>query len=384
MCSKPLSRPLLPMAFCLLLGACHHAAPEPAAGDEPTIDGETVTLSAAAAKAGGIATAPATPAPAASLSLPGRLVWDEDHTVRVSSPFSGRVTAIEAQPGATVSAGQTLAWLSSADYGTAQAEAHKANAALALAAKAAARSRDLLEHGVIAEKDAEQATADLAAAQAEAQRAEARLKLFGDRAAGVDQRYRLASPIAGTVVEKTLNPGQEVSADAGGAPLFVITDPTQLWVQLDEPEAALAAITPGLTLDLESPVYPGEHFQAELAQVSDFVDPVTRTLKLRGRVANPQRRLKAEMYVTARLNLPQPANPPLSVPASAVFLSGERELVFVAGPDHHYTRRSVKIGPPRDGNVTVLEGLKPDEQVVIAGNLFLQQLMQNQQQDGRS
>ncbi|MFX8922143.1 biotin/lipoyl-binding protein, partial [Acinetobacter baumannii] len=92
--------------------------------------------------------------------------WNEDRTVRVSSPFSGRVVAIEVKPGDRVNAGQTLAWLSSADYGSAQADARKAHAALELASKNAARSQDLFEHGVAAERDAEQAKADLAAAEA--------------------------------------------------------------------------------------------------------------------------------------------------------------------------------------------------------------------------
>lgn len=370
---------LLPaLLLGLLLGGCHRAPPEAAAAaEEPSVEGDTVTLSAAAATAGGLATALPVPAGPRSLVLPGRLVWNEDRTVRVSSPFSGRVVSIEVKPGDRVTAGQTLAWLSSADYGSAQADARKARAALELARKNAARSQDLYEHGVAAARDAEQAAADLTAAEAEAQRAEARLKLFGDRADGVDQRYRLTSPIAGTVVEKTLNPGQEVSADAGGAPLFVISDPAQLWVQLDEPEAGLAAIAPGQSIALVTPVYPGETFTAQLEQVGDFIDPQTRTLKLRGRVANADRRLKAEMFVSATLSLPAAANPRLSVPATAVFLHEDQQQLFVAGADHRYRLQRVKTAPGGDGSVTVIEGLKPDEAVVTAGNLFLLQLLQH-------
>lgn len=366
------------LLLALLLGGCHPAAPEAAsASDDPVVEGNAVTLSAAAVTAGGIATQAAVPASAPSLVLPGRVVWNEDRTVRVSSPFSGRVVSIEVKPGDRVTAGQTLAWLSSADYGSAQADQRKAQAALALARKNAARSQDLFEHGVAAARDAEQAAADLAAAEAEAQRAEARLKLFGDHASGVDQRYRLASPIAGTVVEKALNPGQEVSADAGGAPLFVISDPTQLWVQLDEPEAGLAAIAPGQTIALSTPVYPGETFTAQLEQIGDYIDPQTRTLKLRGRIDNPDRRLKAEMFVSATLSLPAAATPGLRVPASAVFLHEDQQQLFVAEADRRFRLQRVKTAAGSEGTVTVVEGLKPNEAVVTAGNLFLLQLLQH-------
>ncbi|GAC1624643.1 MAG: hypothetical protein NVS9B10_10800 [Nevskia sp.] len=330
-------------------------------------------LSAAAAVAGGITiTGIAAPQPS-TLRLPGRLVWDEDHTVRIYSPFSGRVTAIDVKPGDHVSAGQTLARLSSADYGSAQADARKAKAALTMAEKADVRSRDLLEHGVIASKDAEQAVADHAAAQAESQRAQARLKLFGDVASGVDQLYRLTSPIDGIVAQRALNPGQEVLADQSGAPLFVVTDPRTLWLMLDAHDSELAGLSLGQHLRVESSIYPDQSFDGELTQIADFVDPLTRTLKLRGRVPNTDRRLKAEMYVSALLPLPARGTP--TIPAAAVFLSGEVQQLFVVSGDHTYTRRTVRVGPEIGGQMPVVEGLKPGDQVVVGGSLLLQQLL---------
>lgn len=361
------------IGLALLLAACHHAAPAESGPADPKIDGETVTLEAAAIAAGGIRAEPVTIDDTASLTLPGRIAWDEDRTVRVYSPFSGRIVQILAKPGDRVAAGQVLALLSSADYGSAQADLRKAEAQATLAEKANLRARDLLEHGVIAAKDAEQATADAANAQAELQRAQARLRLFGDAAPAVDQLYRLRAPIAGTVVDKALNPGQEVFADQPGAPLFTITDPSALWVVLDGQDNALAGLAPGLAFSIETPAYPGERFAAELLQIADSLDPQTRTIKLRGRVTNTDRRLKGEMFVSATLRRDVAALP--SVPAAAVFLDGEHNEVFVASGDGAYTRRAIRVGAERSGRVPVLEGLKTGDAVVTAGNLYLQQLL---------
>lgn len=360
------------MATVLLLAACHHAPPD-AAVPEPVIEGETVKLEAAAVTAGGILCEPVTIEDGATLSLPGRLAWDEDRTVRVYSPFGGRVTQILARPGDRVVAGQVLALLSSADYGSAQADLRKARSQATLAVTANLRARDLLEHGVIAAKDAEQAAADEAGAQAELQRAEARLKLFGDAAPGVDQLYRLRAPIAGTIVDKALNPGQEVFADQPGAPLFTITDPGVLWVMLDGRENSLAGLAPGLRFTVETPAYPGEHFDAELMQIADFLDPQSRSLRLRGRLVNADHRLKGDMYVSATLRISGAELP--TVPASAVFLDGERSAAFVAVHEGTYTRRAIKVGAERGGRVPVTEGLKSGDIVVTTGNLYLQQLL---------
>ena len=65
-------------------------------------------------------------APAPNVRLNGRLVWDEDRTVRGYSPFAGRVMRIAAQPGDTVRKGQTLAVLGSPEFGQAQADVRRA------------------------------------------------------------------------------------------------------------------------------------------------------------------------------------------------------------------------------------------------------------------
>ena len=306
------------------------------------------------------------------LALPGRLTWDEERTVRVFPPFAGRVTRILARIGDRVAVGQPLAEMMSPDFGQAQAEARKAQADLALATQSLARQRELNARGVTSAKDLQQAEADHARARAEADRAVGRLQGYG-QAVAAEQRFVLKSPVGGTVVERNLNPGQELRPDQPGAPLFVVTDPTRLWISLDASEADLRYIKPGMTLVIMSHQFPEDAYAGTLRQLSDFVDPVSRTVKLRGEVPNPERTLKAEMFVTARLKLPKGDVPTVS--AKAVYLDGVRRLVFVRTGPATFTRRAVRIGTEADGRLPVLSGLKPGEEVVVAGNLFLQQLV---------
>ena len=358
-------------SFCVAatMAACQRA-PEEAADTEASVAGDTVTLHQGTE---GIVTAVADAVGGRVLQLPGRLVWNEEATVRVFSPFAGRVLRIAAQPGDSVAAGQVLAEFSSSDYGAAQADARKATALFTLARKARDRNHDLLEHGVVAAKDAEQAESDFANAEAENARAQARLKLAGDNGGAVDQRYVLRSPIAGVVVDRALNPGQEVLPDQSGAPLFVVTDPETLWVRLDAQEAELRGLHKGEEFVLRCGEYPDEHFPGALTQIADFVDPVTRSVSLRGRVANPGRRLKAEMYVSAGLSMPGAA--PVAVPASAVFLVGNQRHVFIAKSPTQFERRDIVTDEESQGLVPVESGLAAGERVVTEGALYLQQLL---------
>lgn len=115
------------------------------------------------------------------LQLPGRLVWNEEKTVRVYPQLGGRVLRMTADVGQSVKAGQTLALLSSADYGQAQADAIKADADLRVADKALERNRELREAGVVAEKDFQQAEADALRARAEAARSRRRINELGGK-----------------------------------------------------------------------------------------------------------------------------------------------------------------------------------------------------------
>ena len=358
------------LAVALLTG-CSRAEGPAVAEAKARVDGATITFPPKNAVAERLATDKVRPPMERTLQMPGRLVWDEERTVRVFPPFAGRVTRLIARPGDTVVQGQPLAEMNSPDFQQAQADGRKARADLALASKTLERQRDLHAHGVAALKDVQQAEADEARARAESDRASARLVAYGHTDGG--GVFLLRSPVAGTVVERNLNPGQEVRPDQPGAPLFVVTDPTRLWVQLDASEADARALRTGVPLVISSNQFPDDTYPGELKQLSDFVDPNARTVKLRGDVPNPKRALRAEMFVTARVKLPAGEQP--SVDARAVYLAGTSRYAFVKEAADRYTRRVVRVGPEVEGRMAVVSGLKEGEDVVVSGMLFLEQMV---------
>lgn len=301
-----------------------------------------------------------------ALRLPGRLVWNEEKTVRIFPQLGGRVLRIVADVGQTVKGGQALAILSSADFGQALADTRKAEADLGLAEKARERARELRDAGIVAEKDWQQAETDALRARAEAERARGRLNGLGGES---DGSYVLKTPLAGLVVERNLNPGLEFRPDQAGQPLFVVTDPQHLWLQLDASEADLPYLKPGEVVDVLVRQYPGERFKGKIVHVADFVDPQSRTIKVRCEVANADRRLKAEMFAEVAVELPPSLQ--LVVPSNALMLMGEQRFVLVESGRGEFVRRAVQVGSERDGSSQILAGLKAGEQVVVEGNLHL-------------
>lgn len=371
----------LGMRRCLVVGALALlplGCSEKTAGESvgsPTVQGDVVQFRSDSPQRKVFVSQPAEVESSRVLAVSGRLVWDETATTRVIAPLAGRITRLEAKPGDVVRAGQVLARMASPDFGQAQSEARAAGAAAALAQKNAARARELGEAGVTARRDVEAAEAELARANAERDRTQARLVGYGG-GGDAHQSFALASPVAGVVVERNANVGQEFRPDQAGPgtpPLFVVTDPARLWVNLEAPEAAMGMVKVGTPVELHVDAAGVGSIKTVVDYVPDSLDPVTRTLRMRAAVPNASRALKAEVFVRGTFLLPGSGAP--LVPASAVLLIQGRHVLFVDAGDGRYERRLVKAEDAGVERMRVVEGVKPDERVVTEGALFLQQIL---------
>ena len=243
----------VPIALTLsvLLFGCTQGKNE-AEVPEAKVTGDTVIMATNSPQLAALTIEPVGAEQPAFVFLTGRLVWDEDATVRVFTPFAGIVRKLFVDLNQPVTKDMTLAEIQSPDFAQAQSDARKATSDLRHADQNLARLRDLFQHGAAPHKDLESAEADYASAQSERDRAETRLAIYGSTAASTNQSFLLPSPLTGILVERNVTPGQEVRPDQMlanmpqfTAPLFVVTDPGRLWVQIDTTELDLpSSLTP--------------------------------------------------------------------------------------------------------------------------------------------
>jgi len=256
----------------------------------------------------------------------------------------------------------------------AEATERQAKATLAKAQRDLDRTTKLFEAGAGAKKDAIAAENDhiqaqeaLAQAQALRQQALRKLALLGLQPSDFGQQIVVRAPFAGKIMDISVGPGDYRSDTS--APLLTIADLSHVWVSADVPEPSLRFVGLGEPVDIEFVAYPDDTFHGRVARVADTLDPQARTLKVHVELANPDGRLRPEMF--GRLRHPGRLHTLPGLPIAAVVQAYGRSLVFVEQAPGQFERREVLLGARRGDIVPVLSGVSAGERVVVDGAMLL-------------
>jgi membrane fusion protein, heavy metal efflux system len=313
----------------------------------------------------------------------GTVGFDSDRATTVLAPVSGPVTRLAVSLGAKVNAGDVLATAASPDYATAISAYRKA----VTTAKNARRIADLakeLSHNNLSRKEVEQAQTDAANAEADRDTALEALHALGVDAQTIhaiqenqplqERAGIIRSPIAGTVVEKLITPGQLLQV--GTTPCFTVADLSQVWVTANIFESDLAAIEQGDPAEVVTSAST-TNLPGTVDYISAIVDPSTRAIGVRVVAKNPKDVLKKQMYVRVLIHSRR-EDTGLLAPVSAVLRDDEDlPFVYLANADGSYSRRRITLGVRVGDRYETTAGLATGDQVVVEGGLFLQ-FLQNQ------
>ncbi len=310
-----------------------------------------------------------------SLRLTGAVAYNSFHTTPVITQVSGPVSRMVAVPGQKVKQGEPMLYVASPDYSQLRTNYLKAKDAYALAQKAYARAQDLYQHHAIAEQNVEQAESVEVQAGGDLASAQAALKVMGiadpDALVKAPPSFEVPvkAPISGLVVEQDVSAGQVIQP--GTTQCFMISDTTTVWVLVNVYQKDLPYVRVGDTVTIQTDTYP-EAFHGRIAYVAASLDPSTRTLQARIETPNPGDKLKKDMYVVATVNAGTIQNA-IALPDAAVLRDTENQpFVYAAASANQFGRRSVTLGKSLNGQTQITSGLKPGDQVVGNGSLFLQ------------
>jgi cobalt-zinc-cadmium efflux system membrane fusion protein len=319
-----------------------------------------------------------------TIDATGAVDFDNDQATSVLAPFGGPVSRLLVSPGDQVKAGDPLAEVDSPDFASAISAYRKALATAQTTRRLADMDKDLLQHNGVAQREEEQAQTDAANAEADRDAAlQALVSLNVDPQAIKDlQEGRpvsrpggmIRSPIAGTVVEKLITPGELLTA--GTTPCFTVADLSRVWVMAQLFGSDLASVSVGDPAEVESGIATN-NFSGTVDNISALVNPDTRSVMVRVVVENPGDFLKKQMYVRVRIRARQESTG-LLVPVSAILRDDENlPFVYVLQTDGSYARRHVTLGYRAGDQYDIADGLQTGDQIVVDGAIFVQ-FMQNQ------
>ncbi|HWX67561.1 MAG TPA: efflux RND transporter periplasmic adaptor subunit [Rhodanobacter sp.] len=303
------------------------------------------------------------------LTVPATVEADPTHVANVLSPLTGKLVELHVGLGDHVSRGQLLAVIESGDLAQAYADVDKAREALELARKTLERSRGVAQAGGAAVKDLEAAQNGQAQAQAEFNRAQTRLAAVGgnQQARTGARQMRVIAPISGTVT--ALSVAQGVFVNDPASALMTIANLESVWISANVPENELGPIARGQPMDASLPAYPGQIFHGTVSFVSAMLDPDTRRDKVRTTMANPDGKLKPNMFANATFDIPQPAQ--VFVPESALLMNNDDTTVFVEMSPWTFERRTVELSYDETAGARVLKGLTAGDRVIVKGGVLL-------------
>jgi len=322
----------------------------------------------------------------------GKIAVDEDRSTPVFSPYAGRVTKLLARPGDKVTQGQSLFVIEAADnvqaqndFITASTALNKAKSQLELAQIQDKRAHDLYEGKAAPLKDYQQSQAGLVSAQNDMrsattalEAARSRLRILGltDEAiaafqekGSINRETTIFSPIAGTVVQRKVGPGQYVNAGASD-PVFVVGDLSTVWLTAFVRETEAPAIEVGQEIMFSVLAFPGRTLNARINYVSAAIDPASRRLMVRATIDNPGGALKPEMFANVTIYSAGDRSA-VGVPKQALIYEGDKVRVWVVRDDKSIELRQIEVGLANGDLVEVKDNLSPGEQIVTKGSLFI-------------
>jgi cobalt-zinc-cadmium efflux system membrane fusion protein len=308
----------------------------------------------------------------------GKILANENRLAHLSARVSGHIVAVYANLGDRVKEGDRLLLIDSPAYGEAQLDYRKARTTLSVMEKALERAQALLDRGAIGAGEHQRREADYENARADLHEAEEKLHLLGMTEREIQRlaaktlphaevaQVSLRAPFTGEVIERNATIGEVIDPNKS---LFTVADLSTVWVRADFPEQQAGRLKTGLTIEVRVSAYPDTMFHGAITYVGAVIDPTTRTVTARADVANPEGRLRPEMF--AEVTLVTDEQSILSVPRAAVQQVGSRTVAFVVRGPRRFESREVTLGQASSEYVQVVAGLAAGDEVVTQGSYAL-------------
>jgi membrane fusion protein, heavy metal efflux system len=312
----------------------------------------------------------------------GSIDFNEDLAAQVFPPYQGRIVQLHAKVGDNVTRGQVLFTIESPDLIQADSTLIAAAGVLDLTTHALERAKQLYEVQGLAEKDLQQATSDQQTAEGALKAARDAVAVFGKSQSEIDRMVKtrtidpylvVPSPLTGRVTARSAAPGDFVQPGTVPAP-YSVADISRIWMNASVTESDMPLVHKGQRVQVAVMAFPERVFEGDISTVGATVDPQLHRGLVRAEIDDPKHELLPGMFASFVIVTGEPQSA-AAVPLDGVVREGNGTMtVWVTTDRHHFTKRAVKIGLQHAGYDQILDGVRPGEQVVTKGAIFLNNL----------
>jgi cobalt-zinc-cadmium efflux system membrane fusion protein len=309
----------------------------------------------------------------------GNIDFNQNMVVQVFTPYQGRIIGTFANVGDRVEKGQVLFTVDSPDLLSATSGLIQAAGVLVLQNANLRRVSETFRGGGGAQKDVDQARSDQQTAEGNLRAARDTVRLFGKTEEEIDRVVRdrtadavlvVRSPIAGTVTQRTAAPGLLVQPGNAPAP-FTVADTSTMWMLANAVEADAPLLRVGQPVKVRVTAYGERAFDGVITVIGSQIDAATRRFMVRSEVRDPDHLLRAGMFATFTIRIAASVES-TAVGSTAVVREGDGSMsVWVTTDRRRFEKRTVRTGLQQNGLTQIVDGLRPAEQVVTDGAIFV-------------
>jgi len=304
------------------------------------------------------------------VAIPAEIQFDPSSTAHVGPLVPGRITKVGVALGDRVRKGQLLGAVASSDVSAARSQLEQARARLSAAESTLRRQQQLSTEGIGAQRAVVEAEAGQFKAEVEGLRRQ--LSVFGSGSAG---ELSLTSPIAGVVVALHGTLGETAKTDE---PMFVVTDPTRVWVRGNVPELELSRVQSGAAAVVRLHAFPELSMPGTITYIAPSLDEQTRSLPIRVTLQAPDPRLRSGLFGSIELVGGSADERVVVVPADAVATLDGQTVVFVPADEPNAFRpQPVALGRRAGGFFEVRSGLAEGAPLAVSGAFTLKSTLKS-------
>ncbi len=300
------------------------------------------------------------------VNLNGKIIADESNLIEVFPFVGGNVLRVNAELGDYVQKGQVLAVVRSGEAADFEKQLVQTKSDLLVAQKNLRVQQDLFESRLTSEKEVTTAQGEVHKAKADLARINELMNIYG---INTQTEYIIKAPLSGFIIEKHINKDMTLRSDKADN-IFAIAQINEVWVTANVYESEISKISLGMPTTIQVLSYPDKKFVGTVDKIFNVLDPISKTMRIRIKLQNPDYLLKPEMVATVKIMATRKEQG-IAIPSSAVVFDKSRQFVMVYQNDKNIMTREVETGTNADGFTYLQNGLQTGEVVISKNALFV-------------